>query len=159
MGKIFHFTVLQAMPEQDSRGPLSDKTPVVVTVNDPFFHSRSCSPWLPQPLGAACLHSEVGTNLIFWVRFWQNGFFANFFFGAAGFFFADFAAGFFSSFLWGQVPRKILQENPWQNPPNFAQQKSTTYFCRGAGPIIFRVTKCLRENALKMPLLFEPVFS
>ena len=32
------------------------------------------------------------------------------------------------------MPRKILQENPRQNPPNFTQQKSPTHFCRGAGP-------------------------
>ena len=41
---------------------------------------------------------------------------------------------FFSSFLWEKVPRKILQVNPRQNPPNFIQQKSPTHFCRGAGP-------------------------
>ena len=35
------------------------------------------------------------------------------------------------------MPRKILQENPRQNPPNFIQQKSPTHFCRGAGPRIF----------------------
>ena len=41
---------------------------------------------------------------------------------------------FFSSFLWEKVPRKILQENPRQNPPKFIQQKSpTTSFCRGSG--------------------------
>ena len=30
--------------------------------------------------------------------------------------------------------RKILQENPRQNPPKFILQKSPTHFCRGAGP-------------------------
>ena len=34
----------------------------------------------------------------------------------------------------GKVPRKVLQENPRQNPPKFLQQKSPTHFCRGAGP-------------------------
>ena len=38
---------------------------------------------------------------------------------------------FFSSFLWEKVPRKILQENPRENPPKFTQQKSPTHFCRG----------------------------
>ena len=32
------------------------------------------------------------------------------------------------------MPRKILQENPRQNPPKFIRQKSPTHFCRGAGP-------------------------
>ena len=31
------------------------------------------------------------------------------------------------SFLWGKVPRKILQENPRKNPPKFIQQKSPTH--------------------------------
>ena len=43
-------------------------------------------------------------------------------------FFADFLAGFFSSFLWEKVPRKILQENPRENPPKFIQQKSSNTF-------------------------------
>ena len=34
-------------------------------------------------------------------------------------FVADSVAGFFSSFLCEKVPRKILQENHRQNPPNF----------------------------------------
>ena len=48
----------------------------------------------------------------------------------------DCFVGCFSSFLWEKVPRKILQENPWQNPPKSIQQKSPTTFCRGAGPKI-----------------------
>ena len=40
----------------------------------------------------------------------------------------------FSSLLWGKVPRKILQENPRQNPSNFVRQRSPTIFCRGARP-------------------------
>ena len=40
----------------------------------------------------------------------------------------------FFSFLWEKVPRKILQENPRQNPPKVIQQKSPTHFCRRAGP-------------------------
>ena len=57
--------------------------------------------------------------------FWQNGFFADFYFWAAGFFSRIFSPEFFSSFLWEKVPRKILQENPRENPPNFIQQKSS----------------------------------
>ena len=34
------------------------------------------------------------------VGYWQNGFCADFHFGASGFFWGDFVAGFFSSFLW-----------------------------------------------------------
>ena len=36
-----------------------------------------------------------------------------------------FSPDFFSSFLWEKVPRKILQENPRENPPKFIQQKSS----------------------------------
>ena len=68
------------------------------------------------------------------VGFWQNGFFADFYFWAAGFF-RGFCRRIFSPHFCGEkVPRKILQENPRQNPPKFIQQKSPTHFCRGAGP-------------------------
>ena len=68
---------------------------------------------------------------------------------------------FFSSFLWEKVPRKILQENPWQNPPKFTQQKSPTHFYRGAGPTIPCIfashsvdSRCLRQVcALKLKAL------
>ena len=43
-------------------------------------------------------------------------------------FFADFLAGFFLLILVGKVFRKILQENPRENPPNFIQQKSSNTF-------------------------------
>ena len=49
-----------------------------------------------------------------------------------------FSPDLFSSFLWEKVPRKILQENPRQNPPKFIQQKSLTHFCRGSGPTLPR---------------------
>ena len=39
-----------------------------------------------------------------------------------------FSPDFFSSFLWEKVPRKILQENPRENPPKFIQQKSSNTF-------------------------------
>ena len=54
-------------------------------------------------------------------------------------------SGFFSSSLWEKVPRKILQENPRQNPPKFIQQKSPTHFCRRAGPTdyVIQVTNCM----------------
>ena len=43
-------------------------------------------------------------------------------------FFADFLAGFFLLIFVGKVPRKILQENPRENPPKFIQQKSSNTF-------------------------------
>ena len=50
-------------------------------------------------------------------------------------FFRGFSRRIFSPHFCGEkVPRKILQENPRQNPPKFIQQKSPTHFCRGAGP-------------------------
>ena len=58
---------------------------------------------------------------------WQNGFFADFYFWTAGFF-RGFCRRIFFSFLWEKVPRKILQENPRQNPPKFIQQKSSDTF-------------------------------
>ena len=65
--------------------------------------------------------------------FWQNGFFADFYFWAAGFFRGFCRRVFFFLIFVGKVPRKILQENPRQNPPKLIQQKSPTTFCRGAG--------------------------
>ena len=59
------------------------------------------------------------------VGFWQNGFFADFYFWAAGFFPRIFSPDFISSFLWEKVPRTILQENPRENPPKFIPQKSS----------------------------------
>ena len=56
-----------------------------------------------------------------------------------------FSPDFFSSFLWEKVPRKILQENPRQNPPKFIQQKSPTHFCRGAGPTYTRQARIVEE--------------
>ena len=46
-----------------------------------------------------------------------------------------FSPDFFSSFSWEKVRRKVLQENPRENPPKFIQQKSPTHFCRGAVPL------------------------
>ena len=71
------------------------------------------------------------------VGFWQfeNGFSSDFYFGPPDFF-ADFLSlDFFSSFLWGKIPRKILQENPRQKPlQNLYNKKSQTHFCRGYEP-------------------------
>ena len=59
------------------------------------------------------------------VGFWQNGFFADFYFWAAGFFRGFYRRIFFLLIFVGKVPRKILQENPRENPPKFIQQKSS----------------------------------
>ena len=67
------------------------------------------------------------------IGFWQNGFFRGFLFLSRRISSRILSPDFFSSFLWEKVPRKILQENPRQNPPKFIQQKSPTIFCRGAG--------------------------
>ena len=51
------------------------------------------------------------------------------------------------------MPRKFLQENPRQNPPNFIQ-KSPTIFCRGARPKIanrrFEAIRANRSNVIKI---------
>ena len=80
--------------------------------------------FLPDILGV-CEKFRVGS--------WQNPFFCGFLFLGRRIFFY-FLTGFFS-FLWEKVPRRILQENPWQNPPKFIQQNSPTRFpLREAGP-------------------------
>ena len=61
------------------------------------------------------------------VGFWQNGFFADFYFWAAGFF-GDLVAGFFLLIFVGKSAQKILHENPQQNAPNFIRQKSSDIF-------------------------------
>ena len=43
-------------------------------------------------------------------------------------FFADFLTGFFLLIFVGKSARKILQENPRENPPKFIQQKSSNTF-------------------------------
>ena len=63
--------------------------------------------------------------------FWQNVFF--FIFEPP-----DLSADFvteFCSWFWGGKPIQILQESAGLNPLHFMQQKSPTYFCRGAGTI------------------------
>ena len=60
----------------------------------------------------------------------RTGFSRIFILRAAGYFRGYCCRIFISSFLWGKVRRKILQENPRQNPPEFAQ-KAPTHFCRG----------------------------
>ena len=63
-----------------------------------------------------------------------SGFFADFYFWAAGFFFPDFVAGFFLLIFVG----KSAQKNPPGKSPTksskFIQQNPPTHFCRGAGP-------------------------
>ena len=65
---------------------------------------------------------------------------------------------FFSSFLWGKVLRKILQENPRQNhPPNFIQQKSQHISAEGSGQkrgvsaILARHHVKVRKNGVPSP--------
>ena len=68
---------------------------------------------------------------------WQNGFWTDvsrIFIVEPLDFFADFVAGFFSSFLWEQVPRKILQENPQKNPPKCIQQNLWHTFLQRGRP-------------------------
>ena len=49
-----------------------------------------------------------------------------------------FSPHFFSSFLWEKVARKILQENPRQNPPKFKPQKiPDTFLQRGLANSFF----------------------
>ena len=65
----------------------------------------------------------------------QNRFFGGFFFFLSRRIFLRISLPeCFSSFMWEKAPRKILQENLWQNPPKLMQQKSPTHSCRGAGP-------------------------
>ena len=65
-------------------------------------------------------------------------------------------ADFFSSFLWEKVPRKILQENPRQNPPKLTQQKSPTHFCRGAGPTFHGCWLC---NYCSLAVVVSAIFA
>ena len=65
----------------------------------------------------------------------QNGFFLRIsVFEPLVFFFADFLAGLFFSYLLEKTPGKSLQETLQQNPSEFIQEKSPTHFCRGARP-------------------------
>ena len=71
----------------------------------------------------------------FRVVFWQNGFFADFHCWAARFF-RGFSRRIFSPRLCGEkVPRKMLEENPQQNPPKIYAAKFPD--TRGAGPTDF----------------------
>ena len=78
---------------------------------------------------------RIGIYSIYEGRFFSERFFADFYFGAAGFFRGFYCRILSPHALWEKVPIIILQENPRQNPPKFIQQNSPTNFCRGAGPI------------------------
>ena len=61
-------------------------------------------------------------DFCFWVRFWQNGFFAEFYFRAARFFSRILSPDFFSSSLWG----KCAQKNPPGKFPTKSSRFNTT---------------------------------
>ena len=75
----------------------------------------------------------------------KNGFFADFYFWAAGFF-RGFSRWIFSQFCVERVPRKMLQEDPRPNPPKFIRQKSPIHFCRGAVRCAILVRSVLKPS-------------
>ena len=90
---------------------------------------------VPRPLANAPSNAKSGNvNLslrilaifaLILVVAWQNGFLVDFCFCATGFF-RGFSRRFFSPRFCGEkVLRKILQENPRENPPKFIQPKSS----------------------------------
>ena len=84
------------------------------------------------------------------VGFWQNGVFAGFYFWAAAFF-QGFCRRIFSPhFLWEKVPRKILQENPQQNPPNLHIKNPRHISAEGLGQKMSQVTSLLRLRCPKL---------
>ena len=82
------------------------------------------------------IFAETGFSHLLGSVFGRTDFPRIYIFGSPDFF-ADFLAGLFLLIFVGEkVPRKILQENPRQNPPKFLQQESPTHFCRGSGPTL-----------------------
>ena len=75
------------------------------------------------------LHFTVCTPSILGSGFGRTNF-RGFLFLGRRIFLRVFSPDFFSSFLWEKVPRKILQENPRENPPKCIQQKSSDTFLR-----------------------------
>ena len=95
---------------------------------------------LDQPRGSSLNASALLSELLVCFNLWLLGFgrtdFSRIFIFGPPDFFADFLADFFSSLLWEKVPRKILQESPRKNPPNFIHQKSSdTFLQNGRGKI------------------------
>ena len=66
-----------------------------------------------------------------------------------------FSRDFFSSFLWEKVPRKILQENPQQNPPKFIQQKSRHISAEGPGQDLWIFLQRLARKDSRESSLFK----
>ena len=72
-------------------------------------------------------------------------------------FFADFLAGFFLLIFVGKVPRKILQENPRENPPKCIQQKSSDTFLQiGRGRKTGKVNFCTGAGRKAFFEFFRP---
>ena len=89
--------------------------------------------------------SNLGLLPTFRAGFWQNGFFADFYFWSAGCF-RGLCRRIFS-FSWEKMRRKILKVNSRQNPLKFKEQISPTHFCRGAGPTAWSLSHCFSELA------------
>ena len=74
----------------------------------------------PSTLQGVGLGGRKNPRVIVRAGFRQNGFFADFYFWAAGLFRGCFSPDFFSSFLWEKVPRK--------NPPGKSPGKSSKFY-------------------------------
>ena len=119
------------LSESSENGPFTPRV---------FFLKLGWSPgfWHKYSIYHAFQHGYKPT-INFRVGFWQNGFFADFYFWAAGFF-RGFPRRIFSPHFCGKkcpekssrkIPAKILQNLYNKNPP--------THFCRMTGAINFRV--------------------
>ena len=80
------------------------------------------------------------------VGFWQNGFFADFYFWAAGFFRGFSRRIFFSSVLWEKCPEKSSRKIPEKILQNLYNKNPPTHFCRLAGATININTKAKAKN-------------
>ena len=75
--------------------------------------------------------AEIATTMVR-VGFWQNGFFADFYFWAIGFFRADFVAGFFLVFVGKSAQKSPPGKSPAKSSKIYTTKIPDTHFCRGA---------------------------
>ena len=81
----------------------------------PCFQGEKCQSCCKQPGGLRVfkkIRSKQKLGAFFRVGFWQNGFFADFYFWAAGFFRGFSPRIFFFSFLWEKCPEKSSRKIP-----------------------------------------------
>ena len=132
----------QKIHAQNSRPELSAFLSNFTFSNPKFIHADFL---LPGETKKGCGQSAESLRKFhrnFRAGFRQNGFFADFYFWAAGFFSRIFSPDFFSSFFWEKCPEKSSGKMPGKILQNLYNKNPPTHFCRLPRPRNLRKIFC-----------------